>query len=73
VKCFQRDRHEPVGLPASAALGAHQADTVVYVGSVGTGFPDREASVFRKLMDLIKLPKSKLNKTARASRGSNRL
>jgi bifunctional non-homologous end joining protein LigD len=68
VKCVQRESlfivgYEPGGLGGIGRLllGAYQGETVVYVGSVGTGFTAREASRLRELMDLIKLPKPAVN------------
>jgi bifunctional non-homologous end joining protein LigD len=67
VKCVQRESFFIIGYEGNGLrrisrllLGAYQGDTVVHVGSVGTGFTDREASELRELMDIIKLPKSKV-------------
>ncbi|NEI24118.1 ATP-dependent DNA ligase [Rhizobium leguminosarum] len=62
VKCVQSDAFVIVGYEPSIGayggfgsllLAARKASQLVYVGSVGTGFKEREADALRKLMDKI--------------------
>ena len=80
VKCVQRESFFIIGYEGNGTrkvsrllLGAYRGDKVVYVGDVGTGFTDREASSLRELMGLSSRSRSpRSNAIARASHGSNR-
>src|SRR6476646_7579557 len=61
VKCIERESFFIIGYEGNGLrrfsrllLGAYQGDKVVYVGSAGTGFTDREAMELRQVMDLIR-------------------
>ncbi|MBB3571819.1 non-homologous end-joining DNA ligase [Rhizobium sp. BK491] len=63
IKCIQSDSFFIVGYePSSAALGgigrlllaAYRGDDLVYVGAVGTGFKERDATRLRRDMDKLK-------------------
>ncbi|KQS64606.1 ATP-dependent DNA ligase [Rhizobium sp. Leaf371] len=65
IKCVQSDTFVVVGYEpstsspgaiASLLLGARKGDALVYVGSVGTGFTDRDA---RELMDRLNAMRTK--------------
>ncbi len=67
IKCIQSDSFFIVGYePSSAALGgigrlllaAYRDDDLVYVGSVGTGFKERETTKLRKDLNTIKTPRA---------------
>lgn len=59
VKCIQSESFLIVGYERSLGgfrsllLGAYRDDNVVYVGSVGTGFKQREATQLRSIMDKL--------------------
>lgn len=62
LKCVQSDAFVIVGYEPSAGLGgglaslllaAYKRDQLVYVGSVGTGFKDRDSQQMRKTMDKL--------------------
>ncbi|MGI0523983.1 non-homologous end-joining DNA ligase [Rhizobium giardinii] len=62
LKCVQNEAFVIVGYEpsmsahggfASLLLAAYKGDDLVYVGSVGTGFKEREAVKLRELMDLL--------------------
>ncbi|MEI3807597.1 non-homologous end-joining DNA ligase [Agrobacterium sp. CCNWLW32] len=61
IKCIQSESFFIVGYERSTTggfrslmLGAYRGDQIVYVGSVGTGFKQRQAAQLRSMMD--KLP-----------------
>ncbi|MGO7903669.1 non-homologous end-joining DNA ligase [Rhizobium leguminosarum] len=62
IKCVQSDSFFIVGYEKSTAargqigsllLAAHKGDDLVYVGSVGTGFKERDVLELREMMDKI--------------------
>ncbi|MBY3211898.1 non-homologous end-joining DNA ligase [Rhizobium laguerreae] len=64
IKCVQSDSFFVVGYEKSTAargqigsllLGARKGDDLVYVGSVGTGFKERDVLQLRNIMDKITL------------------
>lgn len=66
VKCVQRDSFFIVGYKTSLTarthigrllLAAHKGSSLVYVGSVGTGFKERETLVLLEMMDQIRAGK----------------
>lgn len=66
VKCIQSDSFMIVGYePSSAARGgigrlllaAYKGDDLIYVGSVGTGFSEREAARLRRELNRLKTSK----------------
>ncbi|MBX5205961.1 non-homologous end-joining DNA ligase [Rhizobium sp. NZLR1] len=63
VKCIQSESFVIIGYEPSAAarggigsllLGAHQGDAFVHVGSVGTGFKEKDAIELRRMLDTLK-------------------
>ncbi|MBX5206806.1 non-homologous end-joining DNA ligase [Rhizobium sp. NZLR11] len=63
VKCIQSESFVIIGYEPSALarggigsllLAAYQGDTFVYVGSVGTGFKERDALELRRMLDTLK-------------------
>ncbi|MBY5700572.1 non-homologous end-joining DNA ligase [Rhizobium leguminosarum] len=63
IKCIQSESFMVVGYePSTAARGgigslllaAYQGDAFVYVGSVGTGFKERDALELRRMLDTLK-------------------
>ncbi|NEK18074.1 DNA ligase [Rhizobium leguminosarum] len=67
IKCIQSDSFVIVGYePSSAArggigsllLGAYQGNAFVYVGSVGTGFKEKDAMKLRRMLDTLKIKRA---------------
>lgn len=63
IKCVQSDSFVIVGYEPSASarggigsllLAAYQGDAFVYVGSVGTGFKEKDAVELRRMLDTLK-------------------
>lgn len=63
IKCIQSDSFAIVGWEQSAVarghigsllLAAYRGDSLVYVGSVGTGFKEKDAWQLREIMDKLK-------------------
>ncbi|NTC82532.1 MULTISPECIES: non-homologous end-joining DNA ligase [Rhizobium/Agrobacterium group] len=64
IKCIQSESFVVVGYePSTAArggigsllLGAYQGDAFIYVGSVGTGFKEKDAIELRRMLDTLKI------------------
>lgn len=63
IKCIQSDSFVVIGYEPSAStrggvgsllLAAYQGDALVYVGSVGTGFKESDATELRQMLDRLK-------------------